>query len=279
MSNPLFTLRHICKSRRLGPGYTLAIPHLQINAGERIGLTGPSGCGKSTALDLIGMVLRPDLDVDTPLAPGTNQAQPEFTFHPQGPGASDGYNILELWQNKAALAALRLEHMGYVLQTGGLLPFLTVFENMALTAKALAQPDIPDRVRELAKTLGIERLLSMLPGHLSIGERQRVAIGRALASKPRVLLADEPTAALDPVHAQVVLDLLLHAVEASGTTLILVTHAPDVVERAGLRHLHTRLEQQPNGLVQALIEDVNPPPLSTHQDGNEQHSEQQEHSL
>lgn len=242
---PLFSLCNLRMTRTQGPGYALVIPHLDIWAGEKIVLTGPSGCGKSTALDLLGMVLRPD-------------SADRFLFHPD----ATVHDIAHIWkQGQDALAALRLRHMGYVLQTGGLLPFLNVYENMALTARLLKLPDTRDCVEALAKRLGISRLLMSMPGQLSIGERQRVAIGRALASRPRVLLADEPTAALDPLHASTVLDLLLSAVDDASATLILVTHDTAILKRARFRHLHTRITSvataaQETSAVEAIIEDV-----------------------
>lgn len=256
--NPLFSIRNLRMTRTQGPGYALVIPELDIREGDRIVLTGPSGCGKSTALDMLGMVLRPD-------------SADRFLFQPntenhRGKGTDSGVNdIARIWQQgqqggQDALAALRLRYMGYVLQTGGLLPFLNVYENMALTARLLDLPDTRPCVEALAERLGISRLLTSMPGRLSIGERQRVAIGRALASRPRVILADEPTAALDPFHARTVLDLLLTAVDEAGATLILVTHDTSVLRLAPFRHLCTRMaqtaESETQTTVEAVIEEV-----------------------
>lgn len=248
VSSPLFTLRNVVKTRPLGPGYALCIPHLTINAGEKVGITGPSGCGKSTALDILGLVLRPDSAERFVFAPCAHEGMNE--------GAGEGADAAALWRHARhdALSALRLRHMGYIMQTGGLLPFISVFDNMALAARAQGLADVTDRVHQLAKHMGIERLLNLLPGKLSVGERQRAAIGRALAGQPRVLFADEPTAALDPLHAGRVMDLLLEAVEAAGVTLILVTHDPHIVRNAALREVHMRLEQLEDGAVRATLE-------------------------
>lgn len=267
---------------------------LDLYPGEQVGLIGPSGSGKSTALDLLGLVLRPD------------RAE-RFIFQTRR-GSVD---LAALWAQGAQnrLADLRLREMGYVLQTGGLLPFLTVRENMALTLRALGEsgfdesgpaasgpaasgpdesgpdesgfgrtdlapsvlgesvpgrsapdqsaPDLSvqaDRVAELAQRLDITRLLDAYPSRLSIGERQRVAIGRALAARPSFLLADEPTAALDPERAKKALDLLLELVTASGATLLLVTHDESLLKRARLRPLETRISED-NGTVRAVIAD------------------------
>lgn len=237
---PLFSIRDLRLTRTAGPGFTLSLPRLDIAAGDKVAITGASGCGKSTALDLLGMVLRPD-------------AAARFRFAPDGGTAVD---VAACWRagKRDRLAALRQRHMGYVLQTGGLLPFLSVAENMELSARALNLPGRRELVAEIASALGIERLLPCRPDRLSIGERQRVAIGRALASKPAVILADEPTASLDPAHANVVLDLLLDMVATYAVTLVLVTHNPDIVRRGGLRECPMALTQGPDGDVAAVLE-------------------------
>ena len=227
------------KTRPQGPGYTLRVPCLDVASGEKIAITGPSGCGKSTALDLLGLVLRPD-------------AAQCARFWP-GEAAID---VMALWAGGRhdALAAVRMHHMGYVLQTGGLLPFLPVFENMALTVRARGLADVAARVGRLAERLGVSRLLNAMPGTLSVGERQRVAIGRALAAGPRVLFADEPTASLDSVHAATVLDLLLDAVNEAGMTLIMVTHDRSVVQRGNLRELCMTVRPEGDGVTAVLAE-------------------------
>lgn len=223
-------------------GYKLHIQRLAVEAGEKIALTGPSGCGKSTALDLLGMVLEPD-------------SAGSFTFAPE----NDEFDLASAWRHGRVdfMAGLRRLHIGYILQTGGLLPFLTVEENIGLTAKLNGMPDahIRKAARELAGILGIGSLLSSLPGPLSVGERQRVAIGRALAAKPKVVLADEPTAALDPNNARTVMNMLLKAAEARGATLVIVTHDHAVVPEFGLREVSIRMEASGNGMSVARIHD------------------------
>jgi len=238
---PLYSIRDLLLTRATGPGYSLRVSRLDIPVGEKIAITGASGCGKSTALDLLGMVLRPDR-VD------------RFVFAPPGQTEAD---VGACWRDgqRDRLAGLRQRHMGYVLQTGGLLPFLSVYENMELSARALNRPDRREHVERIARSLGVERLLRSRPDTLSIGERQRVAIGRALASGPAVLLADEPTAALDPLHAGAVMELLLGAVADYAVTLVLVTHAPEIVRAAGLREFHMRVDPQEDGSVVAVLEE------------------------
>ena len=221
-------------------GYKLHIQSLAVAAGEKIALTGPSGCGKSTALDLLGMVLEPD-------------SAGSFSFAPEGADL----DLAAAWQDSRVdfMANLRRLHIGYILQTGGLLPFLTVEENIGLTAKLNGMPDADIRgvSRDLADVLGISHLLASLPGPLSVGERQRVAIGRALSAKPKVVLADEPTAALDPNNARTVMGMLLKAVEVQGATLVLVTHDHALVPEFGLREVPIRMEEARGDISVALI--------------------------
>ncbi|WP_428564675.1 MAG: ABC transporter ATP-binding protein [Solidesulfovibrio sp. DCME] len=240
-TRPLLSIRDLRLTRNAGSRYSLSIPRLDIQAGEKIAVTGESGCGKSTALDLLGMVLRPD-------------TAGRFQFAPPG---APGQDVAACWRDgrRDRLAGLRLRHMGYVLQTGGLLPFLTVRENMELSAKVLDLPGRDGHVRDIARTLGIEHKLRAMPSALSIGERQRVAIGRALAGRPAVLLADEPTASLDPGHAGVVLDMLMDAVETYAVTLVLVTHSPDIVRSACLREYRMRAARQGEDGVTAVLTD------------------------
>ena len=239
-AQPLVSIRDLRLTRSAGSHYSLSMPRFDIRAGEKIAVTGESGCGKSTALDLLGMVLRPD-------------AAARFLFTPPQSQAQD---VAACWRagKRDRLAGLRLRHMGYVLQTGGLLPFLTVQENMELSAKVLDLPRRGDHVREIARALGIAHKLRSMPAALSIGERQRVAIGRALAGRPDMLLADEPTASLDPGHAGVVLDMLIEAVEAFAVTLVLVTHSPDIVRSACLREYRMRIERQDDGVTAVLAD-------------------------
>ncbi len=225
-----FSIRRLRKERRDGTGFALELTRLDIGRGERVALIGPSGCGKSTALDMLAAVLRPD-------------AAETFLFSPR-PGAT--MDVMAAWGagRRDDLARLRLRHVGYVLQTGGLLPFLSARENIALARDALGLPRRDEGVDRLTEQLGIARLLDAAPGRLSVGERQRVAIARALAARPSVVLADEPTAALDPLNARTVLELFADLAEDMGITVILVTHAPDAAAALGFRQIpvHVRRE-------------------------------------
>lgn len=219
----VLALRQVTRSRGTGPdGFTLEIPTFTVRRGECVALTGPSGCGKSTFLDLLGLVLKPD-------------SAETFVLH----GRNGAIDVAALWrdQSSAALAAVRAESIGYVLQTGGLLPFLPARDNIRLSRRLLGMTD-DGIVPHLVERLRIGHLLAKKPRALSIGERQRVAIARALAHRPALLLADEPTAALDPAHAVEVTELLLELIAEMDSTAILVSHDWDLVRSLGLREIH-----------------------------------------
>ena len=234
-SDKLFSLRRVMKRRPGNEGFCLELESLDVLRGDRLALVGPSGCGKSTALDLLAGVLRPD-------------AGERFLFAPQA--EAPALDMLELWRRSREdrLAVARLRHLGYVLPVGGLLPFLSAGENILLPCRALGNLAAQrESVRELCERLHIDRLLRQMPATLSVGERQRVAIARALAHGPSILLADEPTAALDPPHARLVLGLLAELAEERGVTVVMVTHAPDMAVEAGFRLVQVTTMQDGNG--------------------------------
>ncbi|WP_114393938.1 ABC transporter ATP-binding protein [Oleisolibacter albus] len=212
----------VCRRGDAGRGFHLEVPRLHIAAGEAVAVTGPSGCGKSTLLDVLGLVLRPG-QADRFVLGGPDRA----------------VDIRALWQGGGAdpMAGLRARAIGYILQTGGLLPFLTVRDNIALSLRLLGQRADAPHLPALVETLGLTPLLDKRPAALSVGERQRVAIARALAHRPALLLADEPTASVDPDTAGRIVTLLLEAVRALGTTLVLVSHDWDMLDRLPLRRL------------------------------------------
>lgn len=206
-------------------GFRLDVPHLVVQRGECVAVTGPSGSGKSTLLDLLGLVLAPDRSEG-------------FAFKPAGEPAID---VAGLWQarDRDALARIRARHIGYVLQTGGLLPFLQAIDNIRLSRAILGLDDGDGLVDRLVDALGVRGLLAKRPQALSIGERQRVAIARAMAHRPALLLADEPTAALDPGQAVGVMKLLLALVREFSITAVIVSHDWELVSALGLRRVRT----------------------------------------
>ncbi|WP_089719819.1 ABC transporter ATP-binding protein, partial [Candidatus Entotheonella palauensis] len=179
---------------------------------DRLALTGPSGCGKSTLLDALALIAFPD------------QLEHYVLGSPDGPAVS----VTELLRagNNNALAAIRCRYIGYVLQTGGLLPFLSVERNILLPSTLRGPTDRPasQTVQSIVQRLGLERHLHKLPAELSVGERQRVAVARAVVAHPPIVLADEPTAALDPHTAREVMALLLDLTHDAGITLVIASH-------------------------------------------------------
>ncbi len=233
-SPPVYVCRELVKRRLaategVAAGFELRVPRLKIHAGEVIVLRGQSGCGKSTLLDLLALALRPD-------------TAETFSFRPEHREPTD---LLRLWSrgDLNALGRLRGERLGYVLQTGGLLPFLTARENIALACRLLGR-NPGGQIERLAERLGITAQLDKRPGQLSVGERQRVAIARAMAHRPGVILADEPTASVDPVTAVAIRELLLELVQKSGMTAIIATHdwMPEAT-LSGVQVLEHRIER------------------------------------
>ncbi|RRV03898.1 ABC transporter ATP-binding protein [Pseudomonas sp. v388] len=235
----MLSLRDVHKTRGADrQRYSLAIPHLELEAGRQYALVGPSGCGKSTVLDLLALVSSPD------------KVQ-RFDFST----AQGEYDIGGLWREARhdQLAGLRSRHLGYVLQTGGLLGYLDVRDNISLPRKLLGLAD-DGSVQRLADQLEIGDQLRKRPGALSVGQRQRVSCARALAHAPQLLLADEPTAALDPLNAGRVIQLLLKQAERQGTCCVIATHDEALVRGAGLQVLRIGCERDAHGGVVATLE-------------------------
>jgi putative ABC transport system ATP-binding protein len=183
---------------------------LELSRGEFVALTGPSGCGKSTLLNL---------------AAGLDVAD-EGTIFVAGEEVTG--------QTEDELARMRRRHIGIVFQFFNLLEGITVLENVALAAIIAGRKrrQAETRARDLLDLLGLGDKASAVPGVLSGGQRQRLAIARALANEPTLLLADEPTGALDSEGGQEVIELL-RRLHAGGQTILLVTHDRAVADAAG----------------------------------------------
>jgi putative ABC transport system ATP-binding protein len=228
-SPPVYLCRDLVKRRQAGgTGFELRVPELKIRPGQVVVLRGESGCGKSTLLDLLALALTPD-------------GAEAFSFRPEHHEPAD---LMRLWARRDLdqLGRLRGAHIGYVLQTGGLLPFLTARENIALACRLLGR-DPGGLVERLAERLGILAQLDKHPGQLSVGERQRVAIARAMAHRPSVVLADEPTASVDPVNAAAIMDLLLELVRQAGVTAVIASHDWHTEAIHGVQVLKHRVER------------------------------------
>ena len=237
----IYLLHDVVKNREArGVAFRLKVPSLRIDRGEKIALIGESGSGKSTLLDMLAFILQPS-------------AAGAFRFRPE-----DGEDPLDLdacWQNDDLnmLGDMRKRHIGYVMQTGGLLPYLSVQDNINLTRSVLdLQRD--GTVEHLAEMLGIADQLKKRPDALSTGERQRVAIGRALAHRPAIVIADEPTASLDPYAAQNVMSLFLGLADEFNSTVILASHAWYHIKALGLRRLaHRTTHSKGSKLTETVV--------------------------
>jgi lipoprotein-releasing system ATP-binding protein len=215
MSAPLLTLSAITKRYESTAG-TESVPVLNqisfdLDAGQSIAIVGPSGSGKSTLLNIIGTLDHPS----------------------SGSIHLDGQDLTQL--DELALADARNRLLGFIFQAHHLLPQCTVLENVLVPTLPLKNPELrasaPDRARQLLDKVGLGARLSHRPGQLSGGERQRVAVVRALINQPKLLLADEPTGALDRTSAGNLGDLLVRLNQEDGVTLIVVTHALDLAKR------------------------------------------------
>jgi len=184
---------------------------MEIAAGEFVAICGPSGCGKTTLLNLIAAIERPDA----------------------GRLSVAGRPLAELAEGEAN--AFRQSVVGLIFQLHNLLPNLTALENVQvpMLASQRAARERRQRALRLLERVGLSQRRHALPATLSGGERQRVAIARALANEPRILLADEPTGALDSASGQRLLDLLDEVQRQRETTLVIVTHDERIAERAG----------------------------------------------
>lgn len=183
---------------------------LEINAGERVAIVGPSGSGKTTLLNLIGTLDRPD----------------------SGKMIFDGQDLSAMNDNQ--LAQFRNRKIGFVFQMHHLLPQLSLWENVllpTLTDPVLQGKETEDRAKRLIERVGLGGVVSQKPSELSGGECQRTAVVRALINRPVLLLADEPTGALDQKSSGNLTDLLIELNKEEGVALVVVTHSMEVAKK------------------------------------------------
>jgi putative ABC transport system ATP-binding protein len=223
VTEPLISIRDLRVARVSAQSrFELHVSALDIVPGQRLAVVGPSGCGKSTLLDVLALIL-------LPARVGT------FLFRPPGQPAIDLVPFFDRG-DLDGLGRLRRRHEGYVLQTGGLLPFVSVRRNMEVPARLLFGSNA-HHLERLAEMLGITDHLDKMPGELSAGERQRVAIARALIHRPVLVLADEPTAALDPARSDQVMGMFVATAASFETSVVIATHDLSRVERFSLQTL------------------------------------------
>jgi ABC-type lipoprotein export system ATPase subunit len=216
-TQPLLKLSHVSKRYHAPEGSaSLTVLNdlsLEVVRGESLAIIGPSGSGKSTLLHIIGTL----------------------DFQDSGTVTLDGRDLNGL--DEIQLAAVRNCQIGFVFQAHYLLPQCTVLENVLVPTLASNQGEraerAQDRAQRLLKRVGLGERIHHRPGQLSGGERQRVAVVRALINQPRLLLADEPTGALDHASAQLLGQLLLELNREEAVTLIVVTHARELARRMG----------------------------------------------
>ena len=209
MTDPILTIKDATLSLNGNAGQ-VDILHdisLDVNRGETLGLIGPSGSGKSSLLMLMG---------------GLEQAT-------SGTISALGHDLSAM--NEDALARFRRDHMGVVFQSFHLIPTMTALENVATPLELAGVRDAFERAKDELETVGLTHRADHYPSQMSGGEQQLVALARASAPRPEILLADEPTGNLDETNGTAIMDLLFGLRDRHGATLILVTHASDLANR------------------------------------------------
>lgn len=214
--------------------FTLDVPGLAVAPGEALGLTGPSGTGKTLLLELLGLLRRADR--------GSYRL------------GTEGTQVQALWAGRGGrerVSGMRGTFFGFVPQTGGLMPFLTVRENVALTQRVSGRRD-GALIGALLERLDLGAVAGLRPDRLSIGQRQRVAIARALAHRPRFVIADEPTAALDPDNAAAAMALLVEAAAGEGTAVLVSSHDIALLDRFALTRYRLNARAEGAGVASRL---------------------------
>ncbi|MFO0915467.1 MAG: ABC transporter ATP-binding protein [Pirellulales bacterium] len=206
----MLELIKVAKSFREPDGSRLPIldvPLLRLDQGEQVVLIGKSGGGKTTLLHIIAGITRPD----------------------SGQVLINGVDTARL--SEVGRDRFRAENIGYVFQTFNLLSGFSALENVLLGMTFSRRGADRARARDLLDRVGLAGRIHHKPGQMSVGEQQRTAVARALANRPRLLLADEPTANIDPRHQQVVIDMIRQQCQSENVTLLLVTHAMEVASQ------------------------------------------------
>ncbi|MEW5964037.1 MAG: ABC transporter ATP-binding protein [Pseudomonadota bacterium] len=238
---PVLEARNVVKELGKGAGTVMALKgvSLSLMPGELTLLMGPSGSGKTTLLSILGCILSPT----------------------SGDVRIDGHTTEGL--DAENLATLRRDHIGFIFQSYNLFPTLTALENVRIALDVRGQKGFPAaaRAEECLRDVGLGPRMMHYPGNLSGGEQQRVAVARAIASSPSVVLADEPTAALDSENGHAVMELLARIAREQHRSVLAVTHDPRTLRYADrvVRIEDGRIvgeERRPDGLDAAEITDL-----------------------
>jgi putative ABC transport system ATP-binding protein len=211
MSDPAAQLEEVSYQYPGADGFALRVPSLRVDRGECVACVGASGCGKTTLINLMAGVLVPDS------------------------GRVVLGDVVLSGLSESRRRAERIRRIGMVFQEFELLEYLSAFNNIVLPYRlsgALGPvSSVRGRARELAGSLGVSHVLRRRPGRLSQGERQRVAVCRALVTGPELIIADEPTGNLDPGNADGVIDLLIESARDSRAAMLVVTHNHKLLDR------------------------------------------------
>ncbi len=206
----MLEIRNLKKSYAEPSGNRLLIidiPQLDIAQGEQVVLRGESGGGKTTLLHLISGIVAAD----------------------SGSIRLDGTELTKF--SEATRDRIRADKMGYVFQTFNLLPAFTAIENVRLGMTFARKKMSSERAKELLHKVGLSDRMHYLPSQLSVGQQQRVAVARSLANKPRLLLADEPTANVDPSNQKRIIDLIQNVCREESVAILMVTHSDEIANR------------------------------------------------
>ena len=211
----MLRLANICKTYEIGPVSVeiLQAIRLEVNEGDLLSIMGPSGCGKSTLMNIMGLLDQPT----------------------SGSYLLEGREVSTMHDDE--LSAIRNARIGFVFQSFHLLPRLTALENVGLplTYRGLGSREIRERSREVLGRVGMEDRASHKPNELSGGQQQRVAIARALVGEPAIVLADEPTGALDPRIGQEIMQVFQELNAQERLTVVIITHDPKVARQCSRR--------------------------------------------
>jgi putative ABC transport system ATP-binding protein len=223
---------HALKKQYVGPDGAavpvIDVPDFRLADGEQVGLIGGSGTGKTTLLHLIAGILTPDsgnitFDFSGSVSTAESGGVPVVDYR------STKENSIDITQlSEAQRDVFRGRNIGYIFQTHHLLPGFTALENVLLGMSFTGRPTDRQWAMHLLTEVGLAERLHYKPAKLSVGQQQRVAVARALANRPRLVLADEPTGALDPKNAQQVLELIRKLTSEVNAGLILVSHDPEI---------------------------------------------------